>query len=252
MCSPYLLQTMKLSKIQHVILLVSVGKIKAFSSDTNKAFTGVRFSLYPNVAKEDPPSLKQAVKSAVAGLGDLGLEVRPDDVSSCMIGPEPALFEALRACFAKACVTPDGNPRGVSMQCTFSAGCPGEDADQIVPPPRIVTASQGNEFIDAAYLQPPRIAAQFSVYPMGSLTYMDTIHEVIQYAKTSQSWKEGKSHFCSFLDGDGNEVFDVLRSSFALARKSAGHVVMTATLTANKNAWPEEDRSHRKIEPYES
>jgi hypothetical protein len=242
---------MKLSKIQRVILLVSVGKIKAFSSDANKAFTGVRFSLYPNVAKEDPPSLKQAVKTAVSGLGELGLEVLPDDVSSCLIGPEPALFEALRVCFAKASVTPDGNPRGVSMQCTFSAGFPGEDADQMAPPPRTVTASPGKEFINVAFLQPPRIAAQFSVYPMGSLTYMDTIHDVIQNAKKSQSWKEGKSHFCSFLDGDGNEVFDVLRSSFALARKSAGHVVMTATLTANKNAWPEEDRSQRTIEPHE-
>jgi hypothetical protein len=41
------------------------------------------------------------------------------------------------------------------------------------------------------------------------------------------------------LDGDGDEVFDTLRSSFALARESAGHIVMTASITANKRMWTE-------------
>jgi hypothetical protein len=47
------------------------------------------------------------------------------------------------------------------------------------------------------------------------------------------------------LDGNGNEVFDVLRESFALLVRQADvdHVAMTLTLTANKNAWPKEDRS---------
>ena len=47
----------------------------------------------------------------------------------------------------------------------------------------------------------------------------------------------------SSLDGDGEEVFNVLRSSFDLARSKqresgAGeHVTMHVTLTANKSAW---------------
>jgi hypothetical protein len=66
-----------------------------------KGFTGVRFSLYPKVAGE--ASLKDAIKMAMSGLSDLGLEVRPDDVSSALLGPEPALFEAMWVAFGRAC-----------------------------------------------------------------------------------------------------------------------------------------------------
>ena len=224
------------------------------SGNTAGVFTGVRFSLYPNVAKEDPPSMKQAVKDAVRGLKDLGVAVIPDDVSSVLIGPEPVLFEALRLCFAQASVRPDGQARHVSMQCTFSSGCPGEDPDQLEIPERTVeTEGDGaedandpsrNEFVSVAYQQPPRIAAQFAVYPLGLENHMEIIYDVIGHAKQSSVWKGGKTHFCSMLDGDGNTVFDVLRSSFAVAReRGGGHVVMTATITANKNAWPDKDKT---------
>ena len=54
---------------------------------------------------------------------------------------------------------------------------------------------------------------------------METIHEVICNAKLSPAWKAAvKTHFCSTLDGDGQEVFDVLRKSFALAREHSRHV----------------------------
>lgn len=228
--------------IRSVLCITAVSFIAAFSANNPSDFTGVRFSLYPNVGKEKPPSLKQAVKTAVKGIDQLGLIIQPDDVSSCLLGEEPVLFEAVRSCFARASLTPDGNARGVSMQCTFSAGCPGEDLlDEF--PERTVVTKEGKEFVDDAYLQPPRIAAQFAVYPMGASDYMDCIHEVIDHAKKSPVWKEGTTHFCSMLDGDGNEVFDLLQECFMLARKTTGHLVMTATLTANKNAWPEEDRS---------
>ena len=39
------------------------------------------------------------------------------------------------------------------------------------------------------------------------------------------------------LDGDGDEVFRVLRQCFANARAECGHVVMTVSLLANKGAW---------------
>lgn len=216
-------------------------------------FTGVRFSLYPNVAKEVNPSLREAVKYAVKDLYSLGLEVRPDDVSSCLLGPEPALFDALRIAFGRASRTipssngdddddDDGDPRNVSMQCTFSAGCPGEDGKVTLISPTEISEQLKKE---SRSCLPPRIACQFAIYPLGITNHMDDIYKVIEHAKTFSCWKDGeKTHFCSMLDGDGNEVFDVLRSSFALAREtsSANHVVMTATLTANKNMWPESDR----------
>ena len=202
---------------------------------SQKGFTGVRFSLYPKVGEE---SLKQAIKNAVRGLSDLGLEARPDDVSSVLLGPEPVLFEAMRVAFGRACRA-KGEPH-VSMVCTFSAGCPGEP-DESPLPPRTV---ESEKWVEEAYKLPSRIACQFAVYPLGSSNYMETIYDVIHQAKKSPAFKgDVKTHFCSMLDGDGEEVFDVLRSSFALARQrhlerdGGVHVTMTATLTANKSAW---------------
>eukprot|EP00978_Attheya_sp_CCMP212_P014524 scaffold37028_cov57-Attheya_sp.AAC.15 len=204
--------------------------------ESQKGFTGVRFSLHPNISHDDDgsKSLKQAIKTAVKGLDTLGLKVLPDDVSSCLLGPEPALFEAMRVAFGRAGRTPGGELRQVSMSCTFSAGCPGEP-DESPHVPR--TISENTEFCEEAFLLPDRVACQFAIYPLGTEHHMDTINNVIRHAGKSPAWKEGKSHFCSMLDGDGQEVFDTLRSSFALARESAGHVVMTATFTANKRQW---------------
>ena len=221
------------------VLLLALAKTSlSFSTGANskppKGFTGVRISLYPKV--KDGQSLKQTIKNAVSGISDLGLEVRADDVSSALLGPEPALFEAVRAVFGRACRA-EGEPH-VSMIATFSAGCPGEDDDSPMPERTV-----GNDWIDDAMILPSRVACQYAVYPLGSIDYMSTIYSVIDHAKASPSYKDGKSHFCTMLDGDGVEVFDVLRSSFELARAKhsenggGSHVTMTATLTSNKSAW---------------
>mmetsp|Transcript_2207 Transcript_2207/g.2046 ORF Transcript_2207/g.2046 Transcript_2207/m.2046 type:complete len:237 (-) Transcript_2207:103-813(-) len=195
-----------------------------------KGFTGVRISLYPKVKGDQ--SLKEAIKTAVKGISDLGLEVRPDDCSTVFLGPEPALFEAVRVIFGRACRF-EGEPH-VSMICTFSGGCPGEP-DESPLPNRL---AETNDWIVDAFQLPSRVACQYAVYPLGSADYMETIKDVINSAKESPSYKgDIKTHFCTMLDGDGSEVFDVLRSSFALARTRNAHVTMTATLTANKALW---------------
>ena len=228
------------------VLLTFPAALSAFSAhQTQSNNISVRFSLYPNVAHEDPPSMKQAVKAAVGRLGDLGVHIRPDDVSSCLIGPESALFEALRSCFARACLTADGKPRGISMQATFEASATDDYSHNVELPVRTAEIDDDMEFVRDAYLQPPRIAAQFALFPMGTSSYMRTIETVQGNAKRFSCWKHNLGRASAMLDGDGNEVFDVLRESLALARSDAESVAMTFTLTANKNAWPVEDRSQK-------
>jgi hypothetical protein len=211
---------------------------------------GVRFSLYPNVGKENPPSLKSAVKAAVVGLSDLGLSIRPDDVSSCLVGKEGHVIEALQSCFARASVTTDGTARGLSMQGTLSYGYENFSTNEI--PARTAAVEDGREFVPYAYLQPPRIAAQFALYPrMDSSTtgesYETTIDTILKPVRASPCWKDGPDRrLCYMLDGDGNQVFEVLRETFALACAKTSGVAMTMTLTANKSAWPESDRSQPK------
>ena len=80
---------------------------------------------------------------------------------------------------------------------------------------------------------------------MGCTNYIDTIDAVMEeVVRKSPAFRdELQGHFSTTLDGDGEEVFHVLRSSFELARSKhrdggAGeHVTMHVTLTANKSAW---------------
>ena len=223
----------------------------AFSTESpSSPLTGVRISLYPKTGPGQ--SLKQTIKDAVAGISDLGVKVQPDDVSSALIGPEPALFEATRAIFGRACRA-EGEPH-VSMICSFFAGSPADQDRELAPattrsstatlPERTVSAGK-DEWIDDAKSLPKRVACQFSVYPMGSSNYINTIDSVMEeVVRKSPAFKdELQGHFCTTLDGDGEEVFNILRSSFELARSKqresgAGeHVTMHVTLTANKSAW---------------
>jgi len=97
---------------------------------------GVRFSLHPTVASA--ASLQQAVKQSTRDLRSLGLAVSADSVSSCLLGPEPALFEAMRVVLGRASRL-DGSPR-VSLVCQFSAGDP-MAGSSFEPPPRTAGAT---------------------------------------------------------------------------------------------------------------
>jgi energy-coupling factor transport system substrate-specific component len=191
---------------------------------------GARLSLHPMTDDFVP-----VILSAVDGLDQLGLKVEVDDVSTCLLGTEPAVFEGVRVAFGRAAA------RGahVVASATFSAGCPGEPDGDICVPRAEPDTSGGQEGWSAeAYDLPDRIAAQFALYPLGRPDYMDTIYAQIQGVADAGLRVVGR-HFCTHLYGPGQDVFDVLRMAFASARTAADHVVMTVTASANSPS-PEE------------
>lgn len=189
---------------------------------------GVRFSLYPTTDNYVP-----IILGAVEGLDRLGLEVEVDDVSTCLIGEEPRLFEALRVAFGRAA----RSGAHVSLVATFSAGCPGEpEGDPCIPRQATVAATGEEGWTPEAYALPERVACQFALYPLGVAGYMDVIYAEIGVAKEGPARARGQ-HFCTRLEGDGASVFAALRTAFLNARKAAAHVVMTATITANSPSW---------------
>ena len=165
--------------------------------------------------------------------------VETDDVSTCLLGAEPHLFEALRVAFGRAA----SSGAHVALTATFSVGCPGEPEGDICVPRADEAPSGGEDGWSAqAYTLPERVAAQFALYPLGTTTYMDTIYAEIERARRSGVTVVGR-HFCTQLSGAGTEVFDVLRHAFAAARAQATHVVMTVTLTANSPSWQQQSTS---------
>ena len=194
---------------------------------------GVRFSLYPMTDAFVP-----VILDAVQGLDRLGLEVEVDDVSTCLMGEEPQLFEALRVAFGRAART----GTHVVMVTSFSAGCPGEPEGDVCAPRHVTLAELAQEqgaddWVAEAYDLPERVACQFALYPLGIEHYMEVIYREIGEAKTAPVHSRGR-HFATHLAGDGAAVFDALRTAFRNARRDAAHVVMTATISANSPSAP--------------
>ena len=182
----------------------------------------VRFSLYPKTTSAQ--SLKATIKRAVTGVAELGLAVEADDVSSLLTGSQSSVFEAMEGALGRACAV-EGKPH-VSMVCTISS----DVSDDVEIPER--DDARAGEWVEA----PPRVACQFNVYSLRELG--SCYDDIVDLASQSPAFLT-ESELCTTLDGDGTEVFRVLKESYALAcsRSVSGHVVLTATLTANKAAW---------------
>jgi hypothetical protein len=158
------------------------------------------------------------------------VEAKVDDVSTCLLGEEPNLFEALRVAFGRAACS----GAHVVLNATFSAGCPGEPEGDVCVPRAYEGPSGGEEgWSKEAYRLPDSVSAQFALYPLGVGGYMDTIYSEIERARQAGVVKVVSRHFCTHLYGPGGAVFDVLRRSFAETRGQATHTVMTVTLSAN-------------------
>lgn len=78
-----------------------------------KPYFGCRFSLHP-MADEFVP----VILGAIEHLRRPGLELETDDVSTCVVGPIPDVFEALATCLAAAA----DSGTHVAMSATFSHG----------------------------------------------------------------------------------------------------------------------------------
>lgn len=184
---------------------------------------GVRFSLYP--MRDDFVPL---ILDAVRGLPELGVQTETDDVSTCLLGKEPDLWEAIRVVVGRATAT----GAHVALNLTVSAGCPGEP-DGDVCGPRAYDGPVGGEegwSPEARGIGP--VSVQFALYPLGTPDYMDAIYSEIERARQARIRVVAR-HFCTHLYGPGDQVFDTLRLAFREARSRAPHVVMTVTASAN-------------------
>jgi len=191
------------------------------SDDTATAaqpFFGARFSLYPMTDR-----YVAVIEGAIKGLGDTGLEVETDDVSTFIGGDRDRVFGELTRVFAAAARTGEH----VVMTLLLSHGCPGETYCESTGEIRVPAqpTTKGDKSGVA-------VSAQWSLYPLGSAGYMDLIYREIDRTKRSGVFAKG-AHFVSGLRGDLTDVIGAIRTSFDAASADAGHVVAHATVSAN-------------------
>lgn len=197
-------------------------------------FIGAQVSLYPMTS--DFVGVITAGLEALAPHRDR-LRVETDDMSTLMVGPPDALFDAIRDLFAGAA----RGPAHVTLHATISRGCPGEPDD---PACRCETLAQAQTqalserqalahgAVQDATVLGVGIDVQFSLYAMGEGRHMDEIYGCIEFLKTSGTFQRSKN-FCTRLRGDAGPVFETLHQAFLRFGPAQGHVTLDLTASAN-------------------
>jgi hypothetical protein len=164
------------------------------------------------------------------------LRIETDDISTLLVGPPEVLFPAMRDLFVAAAAS--------GKHCVFSAaisrGCPSEPDDPICATsslggPTTPLRQRQAEAHDAVASAPhtgQSLAAQFSLYVMGTNDHMDEIYGCIEFLKNSGVFDRSK-HFCTRLRGDAGSVFVTLSEAFCRFGPPEGHVTLDVTISAN-------------------
>ncbi|PZM09840.1 YkoF family thiamine/hydroxymethylpyrimidine-binding protein [Rhizobium tubonense] len=196
-------------------------------------FSGAQVSLYPMSG-----NFAEIILNAVKGLDPYRdvLRIETDDISTLMVGPPDVLFSAMRDLFVIAAKSGEH----CVLSAAVSRGCPGEPDD----PACGATLREGDtsplaERIGAALatvLATPTkdqaVAAQFSLYVMGTDSHMDEIYGCIDFLKRSGTFDRSKN-FCTRLRGDAGTVFATLQEAFCRFGPPEGHVTLDITISAN-------------------
>ena len=196
-------------------------------------FSGAQISLYP-MADDFVGIILGALRALDPYRPHFRIET--DDVSTLIVGPPEQLFPAMRDLFGAAA---SGGAHCV-LAATVSRGCPGEPDDPICTPlaasgaqpalaDRIAAARQA---VASAATTGQQVAAQFSIYPLGTGQHMDEIYGCIEFVKSSGVFDRSKN-FCTKLRGDAGPVFATIGEAFLRFGSPEGHVAMDLKVSAN-------------------
>ena len=189
---------------------------------------GAQIALYPMSDRFIDVILRciEAVK------GIEGLDVSNDDLSTLLLGESNLLFAAVRDMFVQAA---SGGVH-VVLTALFSRGCPGDSYCCGGEAPAAASETLESSEAPPAALVPSHgagrtlIAAQYSLYPLGTPGYMNQISAAVAGAREEGSFTASKN-FCTRLDGSADSVFNDLYRGFITAE--APHTVLHAAVSAN-------------------
>lgn len=196
-------------------------------------YFGAQISLYPMT-----DDFVGIIMSALGALDPYRerLRIESDDLSTLLVGPPEVVFPAMRDLFAAAAKT------GVhcTLSATISRGCPGEPHDSRCESPQldgpIAPLAERRAGALASVAAVPDlgvdIAAQFSLYVMGTDDHMDEIYGCIDFLKASGVLDRPKN-FCTRLGGDVGAVFAALEAAICNFGPPQGHVTIDLTVSAN-------------------
>lgn len=196
-------------------------------------FSGAQISLYPMT--DDFVDVITRSLEVLAPYRDR-LRMETDDISTLIVGPPEVLFPALRDLFVAAAAS----GKHCVLSAAISRGCPGEPDDPIcatvsiggLGAPLDQRKAEALKAVAGSVHMDRPVAAQFSLYVMGSNDHMDEIYGCIEFLRDSGVFDRSK-HFCSRLCGDAGAVFAALGEAFCRFGPPEGHVTLDVTVSAN-------------------
>ncbi|MDO9416104.1 YkoF family thiamine/hydroxymethylpyrimidine-binding protein [Pararhizobium sp.] len=196
-------------------------------------FSGAQISLYPMT--DDFAGVIMRSLGALDPYRDR-LRIETDDISTLVVGPPAVLFPAMRDLFVAA----SASGKHCVLSAAISQGCPGEPDDPICQTPELggplsplpERKQKALEAVGDTVLSGQTVAAQFSLYVMGTDHHMDEIYGCIDFLKNSGVFEKSKN-FCTKLRGDASPVFATLHEAFCRFGPPAGHVTIDLTVSAN-------------------
>lgn len=196
-------------------------------------FSGAQISLYPMA--DDFVSIILGSLSALDPYRER-FRIETDDLSTLIVGPPDEIFPAMRDLHVAA----SRNNVHCALHAAISRGCPGEPDSPICTPitgrdhgtPLQERIDQALANVASAPVLGQVVAAQFSLYPLGSGHHMDEIYGCIDFLKRSGCFGKAKN-FCTTLRGDAGLVFATLSEAFLRFGAPAGHLAIDLTVSAN-------------------
>jgi energy-coupling factor transport system substrate-specific component len=201
------------------------------ASGARPVFSGTQFSIYP-MSANFVADIGRGIR-ALDAYHDV-LRRKTDDLSTLLVGPPDTVVRAMRDAF----VAVARNNGHVVLAGTLSRGCPGESDDPICVAPALPPLGQDDDLVRVALgrFDPPApvgipVAAQISLYPLGTEAHMARIGACIDFLRAVGVFDKSK-HFCSKLRGDASAVFAATECAFIDFAPASAHVVLTVTVSA--------------------
>lgn len=146
-----------------------------------------------------------------------------DDVSTVVRGKSVHVFDVTKA----ICVYAAETGKHVSFQARYSLGCPGNEETEA-----FLSTNDKSENTFTAEDENLYAAAKFSLYPIGSVDFSETILNQIEKMKTYV--KVSRVPTATKLEGSLTAMFNGLEEVFqATVDAGADHVVMMVSVSMN-------------------
>jgi len=181
---------------------------------TDKEITGCRFSL--SVMSNDFIS---KILTAIQDVSAETIWASTDAISTTYRGKREHVMQAVRDVFVRV---NDGRTH-VTMEATFSKGCPGDvDEDSILSD----RASFG------VYVKNFDVLCKIAFYPLGVASYMEHIAHVVNLAIERRIYHQS-SHYATEIKGDVYEIFAFFDEIMKYGEAHLDHFVLQTTLSIN-------------------